>query len=638
MMRRTNLGGGTRRGYSLAKRTLALLCLGFCCLSTGLYAQHVFVPFARNDSAARNLQDSLYREYLKSGNLKEAARQLDLNAMLFWLHNSYDTAVAYFNRSLELNQRLGNQNGIAGINSNLAFIYADKGDYPNAYKYFEMTLAVRKAKGDDLGVISALVNISIVLNDMDRYEEAATRLEEALRLARQTNDEKQMRSIYGMLTETYQKWGKAEKAMYYYEFYRSFNEYVVQQTVVKANEALALQKIEQEKLIIENRNKELEIALKEKENAQKQEEIGALTQEQRYLVDSIARSGRLRDMLEAEKKAKEAENENLRREKVYSITFSIFIFAIALLLLAFLLYVVMDRKRKMKLNEQIKEQNIVLEEQKNQLAESYSKEKKARVLLAEKNDEIKSSILYSKNIQDAVMWHNTPLQELCADSMVYNKPLAIVSGDFYYSRELPTGEKIIALGDCTGHGVPGAFLTILGMMTLDRAIYDQHLTNCNDILHCLDAEIRILNQKNEIPYHSMEISLCVIDRERKTLHFAGSRTGMYVADGKSVESVNGSYFILGHRNPLIGTEAPQYPVHEFALVPGMWFYIFSDGVCDQFNENGDRFAKKRVRSTIESISGETGEQQLARFSALFAQWQGQADQTDDILFLGFRPL
>ncbi len=636
------MGLGEGREKLLFARSRFCCLLVVCCLllsASSLSAQHVYIPFARNDSAARQQSDSLYRYYLAQGNLKEAARQLDQNAMLFWVHNSYDKAIEYFKRSLELNERLGNQNGIAGINSNLAFIYADKGDYPNAYQYFEMTLAVRKAKGDMLGVVSALVNESVVLNDMGRYEESVAKLEEGLRIARQSNDEKQMRSIYGMLTETYQKWGKTDKAMYYYEYYRSFNEYVVNQKVKQAHEELELQRVEQEKLILENRNKELEIAIQERENAQKTEQLQELTAEQRQLVDSLARSGRLRQALEAEKRARELENERLVTERRNTIWFLTGVIVLAALLAIFLIYVVLDRRRKMLLNAKIREQNTALGEQRNQLAEAYSKEKQARELLARKNDEIQSSILYSKNIQDAVLGHNTPPQELCVDAMMYNRPLAIVSGDFYYTRKLPTGETIIALGDCTGHGVPGAFLTILGMMTLDKAIYDHKLTDCNDILHVLDAEIRVLNEKNDIPYHSMEISLCIIDREKKVMRFAGSRTGMLVARAQGgAEMINGSYLILGHRNALMGEEPPMYPVHELPLEKGTWYYIFSDGICDQFGTTGERFSKRRVKATIETLQGKTGEQQLAQFAKIVREWQGKVEQTDDILVLGFRPL
>ncbi len=612
---------------------------------TPLAAQHVFIPFTRNDSAARHLQDSLYHYFLSLGNLKEAARNLDQNAMLFWVHNAYDSAVLYFNRSLELNQRLGNQNGIAGINSNLAFIYADKGDYPNAYEYFEMTLAVRKAKGDALGVVSAIVNEAVVLNNMNRYSESAAKLEEGLRYAREMNDEKQMRSIYGMLSETYQKWGKADKAMYYYDFYRSFNEYVARKSVIEVRKELALQKVEQEKLILEKRNQELELAAQERENAQKTEQLQELTQEQRILVDSLVASGKLRSALEAEKRVQELENEHLRLERRSTITYLVGALIVALLLAVLLVHVFLDRRRKVRLNQRIQEQNQVLEEQnvkleeqKNELANLFEKEREARNLLVKKNEEIRSSILYSKNIQDAVLGHNSPLQELCVDWMLLEQPLAIVSGDFYYARSLPTGEVIIALGDCTGHGVPGAFLTILGMMTLDKAIFDHKLTDCNDILHVLDAEIRVLNKKNDIPYHSMEISLCIIDPERKVMRFSGSRTGMYILTEQGCESLNASNYILGHRNPLIGECAPVYPVHELPIVSGNWYYIFSDGICDQFAPSGERFAKKRVKATIESLVGMDGKQQQQEFTRRLTEWKGDVEQTDDILVLGFRPL
>ena len=222
-------------------------------------AQPAEIPYSRNDSAQIKLGDSLFAHLLADGNIKEACRQLESNATLFWEHNQLSRAVDYFLRSLTLNQQINNLNGIAGIHSNLAFIYADMGEYQKSYDYFEMTLAVRKQAGKLEGIISALINESVVLNQLSRFDESVAKLEEALRYARQLNSEVQMRSVYGMLSETYQKAGNAEKAMYFYGFYKTFNDYVTQKRVENAELSLAEQRLREVNLRLDSTRKANEI-------------------------------------------------------------------------------------------------------------------------------------------------------------------------------------------------------------------------------------------------------------------------------------------------------------------------------------------------------------------------------------------
>lgn len=172
------------------------------------------IPLTRNDSARWHTNDSLAALFKRQGALRESAKHLDDNGMLFWERNRQVEAIKYFEQSLKVNEQLGNNNGIAGINSNLGFIYADIAEYDKALEYLEKTLTVRRSEKKKVGIISTLINLSVVLNKLERYDESVKRLEEALSIAQEMNDETQMRSVYGMLSETYQKAGNAEKAMY----------------------------------------------------------------------------------------------------------------------------------------------------------------------------------------------------------------------------------------------------------------------------------------------------------------------------------------------------------------------------------------------------------------------------------------
>jgi len=160
------------------------------------------------------------------GQFKESSRYFNQAAVICWEQKNYQKAIQYYENSLRLNTLLNNQHGITGINTNLGMIYADMGEYEKSLSCFNKSLSAKKAAKDKYGAIGTLINISIVLNNLKRYDKSIINLEEALVLAREINDADQMKSCYGMLSETYEKAGNQEKMMEYFKYYRSFHEMV----------------------------------------------------------------------------------------------------------------------------------------------------------------------------------------------------------------------------------------------------------------------------------------------------------------------------------------------------------------------------------------------------------------------------
>ncbi|MEA3451534.1 MAG: tetratricopeptide repeat protein, partial [Bacteroidota bacterium] len=438
-----------------------------------LFSQAI-IPLSRTDSAAIKENDVIYEEYINKGDKKEACRRLDLNAVIYWKHNYYNQAVDYYTKSLRLNEQLGNQNGIAGINSNLALIYADNGDYQKAYDFFEKTLAVRKSKNESIGIISALINESVVLNKMSRFDEAVKKLEEALTFAREINDEAQMRSVFGMLSETYQKAGNNTKAMYYYEFYKTFNDYVTDKVVAKTQHQLNEEILQKQVLELENENKQLELEKQGWVIIQQSEEIGIITEEQQKLVDSLTKQEMALEIVTQRSKIQELENFTLTQEKKLQKTVIIIISIVLLIVIGLLFWLFIIYRQKNRLNVELIHKNSIVNQQKEEISTQNQQLLTINEVVTDKNNQITSSITYAQKIQYAILSGSDKLVDLVADSFLVYYPRDIVSGDFYFFKKVDN-QKILVVGDCTGHGVPGAFLTVLGSNILNSIIFDKHI-------------------------------------------------------------------------------------------------------------------------------------------------------------------
>lgn len=250
----------------------------YICIALGLSTGPILAqeqPFSRKDSAQFKLLQQHLLQAQNNHSFKEEADNLNKIGYLYWDHNQYAKAAAYYEQSMELNQKVGNENGMAMIANNLGMLYSDLGQYPRALQYFKETLAARRANRETRGIISALINISVVKGNLKEYNGAITDLEEALELARQENDLEQMRSCYGMLSETYQKAGNVKKSLYYFEYYRSFQELSQKKKLSNIEGALAEEREERENLETEKEQINTQLESKKGEIGQLSQKIAA---------------------------------------------------------------------------------------------------------------------------------------------------------------------------------------------------------------------------------------------------------------------------------------------------------------------------------------------------------------------------
>lgn len=279
--------------------------------------------------------------------------------------------------------------------------------------------------------------------------------------------------------------------------------------------------------------------------------------------------------------------------------------------------------------EAINEKNDALEKAINEIT-TISTEKEYQ------HQQITESIRYARRIQEAIIPMQSGLNEMFAESMIFYRPKDIVSGDFYWY--ITRREKIfIVTADCTGHGVPGAFMSLIGIHSLINLIEDRGVTEPASILEELDYQFHNLAENkatNQIGFNDgMDIAICSIDKRTNILTFAGAyRPLLFVRDGELQE-------IKGERFPIGGFtgKVKLFNNHKIALQPGDALYMYSDGYPDQFGgPKGKKFMNKRFRSLIKEISALPMEEQKERFANAFNEWKGNYEQTDDVILMGVR--
>ncbi|MFO7852195.1 MAG: PP2C family protein-serine/threonine phosphatase [Bacteroidota bacterium] len=256
------------------------------------------------------------------------------------------------------------------------------------------------------------------------------------------------------------------------------------------------------------------------------------------------------------------------------------------------------------------------------------------VLFAQAMDEHLSSLRYASMIQRSLMPDTSFLSGILKDHFIFYLPKDYVSGDFYYANQ-NAGYTVIAAGDCTGHGVPGALLSILGISFLNEILQGREILRANRILNRMREKVMgALDQRGQ-EYEqkdSIDIALCVYEPLRSVIQYAGAnRPLVRVSEGELTE-------IKPDKMPIgvAPLEEVSFTNHRIEVKQGDRFYMFSDGYPDQFSEETNKkFKIKNFRELIAHASGWSMEKQKRHIENIFYDWKGSTVQVDDVLVMGF---
>ncbi|MFO7828907.1 MAG: response regulator [Bacteroidales bacterium] len=271
----------------------------------------------------------------------------------------------------------------------------------------------------------------------------------------------------------------------------------------------------------------------------------------------------------------------------------------------------------------------------DKIAEQKHKIKIQHDLVRKQNKKIEDSILYAKRIQSAVLPPNRFIQHLLADHFIFYKPRDIVSGDFYWTKQID--ERIyIAAADCTGHGVPGALMSMLGITFLNEIVNKSPGIHANEILNDLRIHIiSSLRQTGSIgeSRDGLDIALCIIDHKNRMLEYAGANNPLYLIRDGQFDEIKADRMPIGiHRKA-----KESFTNHEIPLQKDDLVYIFSDGFIDQFGGNdGRKFLAGNFKKLLMNHQQKSLGEQKQILEKSFEEWKGDRKQLDDILVIGFK--
>jgi serine phosphatase RsbU (regulator of sigma subunit) len=298
------------------------------------------------------------------------------------------------------------------------------------------------------------------------------------------------------------------------------------------------------------------------------------------------------------------------------------------LVFVFSLFIYRSYRQKQKANLIITDQKIEVEKSKLVIEEKNK-------IVEEKNKDITDSINYAKKIQEAILPSKELKYKLFPDAFVLFQPKAIVSGDFYWFAE-KNGKKLIAAVDCTGHGVPGAFMSMIGNAFLNEIINEKGNTIPSEILSSLSEQIIFSLKQTGAEGESkdgMDIALLSIDTENAIIEFAGANNPLWYIRNGIMEKIKGDKQPIGYYKG----EQKLFTNHKIEFKKGDSFYIFSDGFVDQFGGKKEKkFKHKQLENILLSIQDKEMLEQEKIILNTFNNWKGDLEQVDDILIIGIR--
>lgn len=269
------------------------------------------------------------------------------------------------------------------------------------------------------------------------------------------------------------------------------------------------------------------------------------------------------------------------------------------------------------------------------LREEELRKEQARVqaaIIKERNHDITDSINYALKIQNAILPSMSDFDRLIPDCFVFYKPKDIVAGDFYFLEEFQ-GDIYVAVADCTGHGVPGAMVSVICSNALSYVVHDSKITEPGKILDAVtDIVVEKFQSSTDGIKDGMDICLCKINIENRTVEYSGANNPLYIIKDGGLETIKPNKQPIGQFEYRV-----PFDTHKLTLDKGDILYLFTDGFADQFGgDNGKKLKYKPFKSELMDAHEKPLHEQMIILDAFFEKWKGDYEQVDDVCVIGIR--
>jgi serine phosphatase RsbU (regulator of sigma subunit)/Tfp pilus assembly protein PilF len=510
------------------------------------------------------------------GNKQGIANSLNNIGLIYKEQRDLPKALEYLHKSLKIEKEIGYKVGIATSLSNIGSIYDKQGDIPKAIEYYHKSLKIREEIGDKNGIANSLNNIgAIKLKKGSNNGIAAAKQYslKALKIAQELGSPRLISSASSNLSKVYEKQGKGMKALEMHQLHIQMRDSINNEATLKAS----------------------------------------IQQEAKYAFEKVQA---VKDAAHEKQLAIEKEAKAKQQVITYATGGGLGLVAI------FLLFV-MNRLKV------TRKQKAVIEQQKEVVEEAHQ--------------EIKDSITYAKRIQSAILPAAKVVKEYLKESFILYKPKDVVAGDFYWMESVAkpvlseaevTGKNketniLFAAADCTGHGVPGAMVSVVCNNALNRSVREYGLTDPGEILNkTREIVVAEFEKSEEEVKDGMDIAICSLEGNK--LKYAGAHNPLWIIRNSEIIETK------ANKQPIGQFDNPEpYTTNSFDLHKGDAIYIFSDGYVDQFGgEKGKKFKAQAFRELLLSIQSKPMETQKTIIDETFNSWRGDLEQIDDVCVIG----
>lgn len=501
----------------------------------------------------------------------------------------FDKALEYYFKALEIDEKRKNLSGQSRHLGNIGVIYKNQEKYDKAIEYYFKSLKISEGLNDLEGITTKLLNISNLYVILNQFEEAEKYLKRGLQISHQLGSKQDLFHAYETYTTIYEKMGKPALALKNYRTAMAYKDSIYNEENKK-------------EILLQEVNFEFE-KKQAIEQAEHEKELAVAASEQ-------------------------------KRQQLFLVFLAVVLLAV--IIISFIIYKSLKNSNKQK--QLIELQKFEVEQQK--------------IIVDNKNKEITDSIVYARRIQQAILPPKEVLSKNLENGFILYKPKDVVSGDFYWMESSNTNGALeraifLAAADCTGHGVPGAMVSVVCNNALNRAVREFKLTNPAEILDKVRSLVIETFEKSEEEVNDgMDIALCSLtfqipsselneSETVATLQYAGANNALYMVKTNDKEKL---VEIKPNKQPIGKVDNPEpFTQHTIKLQKGDTIYMFTDGFADQFGgKKGKKLMYKPFKNLLLSIQDKTMDEQKAMLEQYFEEWKGNLEQVDDVCVIGVR--
>lgn len=550
----------------------------------------------------------------------------------------FNKALNYYNEAYQGFEKLGHTNGKYNAILNIGAIFIEEGRYREAIDRFEEAIKLARQVNDQQGVVRCLHNIGLSYSRLNQPSQALQYYREALQIAQshnmkhlEANTLSNMAGVNNDLGLYTTALSQASRSLELSREIQSLDDQLhAYRNISRAHEGLGnfRQALEYHKLF-----KHFNDSLNRAENLREISRVEAEFQTERMRQEVELKSAQV------EKQELEIASQSLslgRQRMIRNILIIGFIFLASVL--AYIYSSLLRRKRT----------NALIMQQNKEISTQHKEIKLQKAIIEDKNEAMVSSIRYAQNIQRALLPDEPLLQDLLGEMFVIYEPKEIVSGDFYWIGK-QNGITLLALADSTGHGVPGAFMSVMGMSFLNEFVARRKYASPAQLLD--EMRLYIISSLHQQGDYSgtpegIELALVAIDHQNYSITYSGARTPLFIASKNKI-TINGEALPISE-GPVYKIKADQMPLsfhrkmrafanQTIGLQADDMIYMMTDGLADQFGTQArERFTNQRALKLLEEVYPLPLEAQKEKILETFHAWKQDCEQVDDLAVIGFR--